>query len=700
MAFLVEVEDYEAGVYQLETTDPVEGGPGGIANAQAQSLANRAKYLKAHLDAAEADIASIETEIANARSGELTLDARIDAVMAAAQSHSAGTLTGNTLAAGVVNSSLTSVGTLTSLTVSPGAASFQAVAATTVVASSTGQFGGTLTVTVGGIAITGNSTISGTLGGISTFTATNIGGTLTTAAQPNVTSLGALTGVTVSGAASVSGGITSTRAGVAFIGDNTSAATILGLLQGKRGGVTRWFIGFNASDAFALLNAAGDAANIAVTDAGVATIRAGLTVSAGTTAVQALAATMVTISSSPLQLTASAVKVNLNRTGGTAQESTIHFLDSAVEKWAMGQALSAAGNAFELWNYTTAALALSVAAATSAVTFSAGITAATVTVSGGLTVSSGTSAFQEVTATTITPTGAVTLSHGQFLRGTRLTGSLVHNLIGNEAGTDRVILQATGDWVLVNGSADENLKITTAGAGIFRSDGRFNSGSTGSSALTLGPTAPSANGSGYIRLINSNAVKNWQIGTNDTVAGNFEISSSTTVGGSTFTASVFKLTDAGALALAASITANAPSVFNGGTLTVSAGGIAVTGGSTFSAGVTGARFNSDGGDSGAIADTATFDIPLPQKQASIVIISAFTVADPTQQGKTGVILCGGATGADWSGAQTRDIMGDAGSFVTSHAHSSPNNTTLRITNNSGRTVNYRWAIIKIADSMA
>src|SRR3982750_2012131 len=41
---LTEVSVFD-NVYQLETTDPVLGGPGGIANRQAQNLANRTKFL-------------------------------------------------------------------------------------------------------------------------------------------------------------------------------------------------------------------------------------------------------------------------------------------------------------------------------------------------------------------------------------------------------------------------------------------------------------------------------------------------------------------------------------------------------------------------------------------------------------------------------------------------------------------------------
>lgn len=51
MANLPETPDYPAGVYQLETSDPVLGGPGGISNRQAEQLANRTAWLKAKVDA-------------------------------------------------------------------------------------------------------------------------------------------------------------------------------------------------------------------------------------------------------------------------------------------------------------------------------------------------------------------------------------------------------------------------------------------------------------------------------------------------------------------------------------------------------------------------------------------------------------------------------------------------------------------------
>lgn len=45
MANLTESSIFEAGIYQLETTDPVLGGPTGISNLQGKQLANRTRWL-------------------------------------------------------------------------------------------------------------------------------------------------------------------------------------------------------------------------------------------------------------------------------------------------------------------------------------------------------------------------------------------------------------------------------------------------------------------------------------------------------------------------------------------------------------------------------------------------------------------------------------------------------------------------------
>lgn len=117
--------------------------------------------------------------------------------------------------------------TLGGLTVSAGTSAHQAITGTTYVGSSTGQFGGTLTVTSGGVAVTGNSTITGTLGGVTTFTvttvtATNLGGTLTTAAQPNITSTGVLASPHMTSPVVDSGGLTISAGGLT-VSSGTSA---------------------------------------------------------------------------------------------------------------------------------------------------------------------------------------------------------------------------------------------------------------------------------------------------------------------------------------------------------------------------------------------------------------------------------------------------------------------------------------------
>ena len=89
--------------------------------------------------------------------GQLTAAANV------AITANAANLTGTTLGATIVNSSLTSVGTLTSL------------------------------------AVTGNTTSGNVYANAGTIGASLLTGTLTTAAQPNVTSVGSLTGLTVTG---------------------------------------------------------------------------------------------------------------------------------------------------------------------------------------------------------------------------------------------------------------------------------------------------------------------------------------------------------------------------------------------------------------------------------------------------------------------------------------------------------------------
>lgn len=68
MANLTETAVYEAGIYRFETTDPVQGGPGGIDNLPTTQLANRTAWLKAQVEALALEIDAIESGYATAAS--------------------------------------------------------------------------------------------------------------------------------------------------------------------------------------------------------------------------------------------------------------------------------------------------------------------------------------------------------------------------------------------------------------------------------------------------------------------------------------------------------------------------------------------------------------------------------------------------------------------------------------------------------
>lgn len=61
MANLPETPTFDAGVYQIETSDRAEGGVNGAANRSAKNLANRTNYLKFRVDGLEATIPNLAT---------------------------------------------------------------------------------------------------------------------------------------------------------------------------------------------------------------------------------------------------------------------------------------------------------------------------------------------------------------------------------------------------------------------------------------------------------------------------------------------------------------------------------------------------------------------------------------------------------------------------------------------------------------
>lgn len=66
MANVPENPTWEAGVYQFETTDPVQGGPDGIDNLPNKQLANRTAYLKQHLEELQQSVDAVGVEGQNA----------------------------------------------------------------------------------------------------------------------------------------------------------------------------------------------------------------------------------------------------------------------------------------------------------------------------------------------------------------------------------------------------------------------------------------------------------------------------------------------------------------------------------------------------------------------------------------------------------------------------------------------------------
>ncbi len=58
MADITEEEKWDDGVYQLETTDPVEGGAGGIDNKPHKALANRTVWLKKQIETVQNSISN------------------------------------------------------------------------------------------------------------------------------------------------------------------------------------------------------------------------------------------------------------------------------------------------------------------------------------------------------------------------------------------------------------------------------------------------------------------------------------------------------------------------------------------------------------------------------------------------------------------------------------------------------------------
>ena len=113
-------------------------------------------------------------------------------------------------------------------------------------------------------------------------------------------------------------------------------------------------------------------------------------------------------------------------------------------------------------------------------------------------------------------------------------------------------------------AATYNFRIGTSEAMQINSSGRVGIGTTtfgsnanlqvgvGGASIALGGD-PYTNSSGYLKFLTSNSVTNWQVGTNVTQGGAFEIMPSTAAGGSTFSTPAMYITSAGAATFAGEV---------------------------------------------------------------------------------------------------------------------------------------------------
>ena len=101
--------------------------------------------------------------------------------------------------------------------------------------------------------------------------------------------------------------------------------------------------------------------------------------------------------------------------------------------------------------------------------------------------------------------------------GPGIIGSSNFNIYDHTATASRVHIDSSGRVGIGTTSPLYDLQV-------------FHTGAT----IALGG-APTSNGSGRLKFINSNSQKNWQISTNDTASGALEFTQSTAAGGSTFT---------------------------------------------------------------------------------------------------------------------------------------------------------------------
>lgn len=179
----------------------------------------------------------------------------------------------------------------------------------------------------GGTAITfatGAPAIVGRSGALTIRAGTGTSNTLTlqttTAAGTvkNALVLGADSSATFLGLVTAGSTVTSSGTMLPFAADNTNSAGFNGILRARRGGANTYWLGYNASDQGAILNAAADASNLTWTDAGAFAFRAGVT------------ATTATFTAIPSESSTQNALCVVNATGVVQQNAAASCLVSSV----------------------------------------------------------------------------------------------------------------------------------------------------------------------------------------------------------------------------------------------------------------------------------------------------------------------------------------------------------------------------------
>ena len=224
MANQPEVSNFDIGVYQLQTTDPVQGGVGGVSNAPLLNLANRTKYLYDQINniltggTVPSGLATINspsfTGSPTAPTGATGDNSTLIATNAFVQTAVNGLL--NISVAGYYNLVLTAAQAGVGILVFSGALTSNVSVIVpnttnkwTVSNITTGNY--TLTVkTAGGSGITvsqgktnnlfcDGANVGQQFNDFGTVASANTAGTVTNPAQPNITSLGNLTSLNLNG---------------------------------------------------------------------------------------------------------------------------------------------------------------------------------------------------------------------------------------------------------------------------------------------------------------------------------------------------------------------------------------------------------------------------------------------------------------------------------------------------------------------